>query len=68
MNVFWFVLAASPVLLLVAVAFLVFIVAGVRKGDRGDLKSPPRNRLDAITRRVVGVGVRNDARDERDET
>ena len=68
MNAFWFILAASPVLLLVAVAFLVLIVAGVRKGDRGDLKSPPQNRLDAITRRVVGVGVRTDAHHEKDET
>lgn len=68
MNVFWFVLAASPALSLVAVAFLVLIVVGVRKGDRGDLKSPPRNRLDAITRRVVGVGARNDAHGERDES
>jgi hypothetical protein len=68
MNAFWFILAASPVLLLVAVAFLVVIVAGVRKGDRGDLKSPPRTRLDALTRRVVGVGVRTEARDERDES
>jgi hypothetical protein len=67
MNAFWFILAASPVLLLVAVAFLVVIVAGVRKGDHGDLKSPPRTRLDAMTRRVVGVGVRSEARDERDE-
>ena len=61
MNVFWIILAASPVLLLAAAAFLVLIVIGVRKGDRGDLASPPRNRLDAITRRVVGVGIRNDA-------
>lgn len=68
MNVFWLILAASPVLLLLAVAFLVLIVIGVRKGDRGDLKSPPRNRLDAITRRVAGVGVRNDAHDGKDES
>ncbi len=61
MNAFWIILAASPVLLLTAVAFLVLIVIGVRKGDRGDLASPPQNRLDAITRRVVGVGIRNDA-------
>lgn len=60
MNAFYIILAASPVLLLCAVAFLVFTVVGVRNGDRGDLGSPPRNRIDAITRRVAGVGVRSD--------
>lgn len=59
MNDLWIILAASPVLLLVAVAFLVLIVAGIRKGD-GALRSPANNRMDAITRRVAGVGVRDD--------
>jgi hypothetical protein len=59
MIVFYIILAASPVLILVAVAFFVLIVVGIRKGDRGDLASPARNRIDTITRRVVGVGVRN---------
>jgi hypothetical protein len=58
MIAFYIILAASPVLLLGAVAFLALIVAGIRKGDRGDLASPVRNRIDAITRRVVGLGVR----------
>ncbi len=57
MNAFSIILAACPVLLLGLVAFFVLIVAGVRKGDRSDLASPPANRIDAITRRVVG-GVR----------
>lgn len=60
MIAFYVILAASPVLLLGAVVFLVLIVAGVRKADRGDLYSPARNRLDAITRRVTGLGVRKD--------
>ena len=64
MNAFWIILAASPVLLLAVVAFLVLIAIGVRKGDRRDLASPPQNRLDAITRRLTGVGVRNDAADD----
>jgi hypothetical protein len=64
MIAFYIILAASPVLLLCAVAFLVLIVVGVRKGDRGDLASPPRNRIDAITRRVVGLGVRSNGKDE----
>jgi hypothetical protein len=38
-------------------AFLVLIAVGARKDDRSDLASPPGNRLDAITRRVVGVGT-----------
>jgi hypothetical protein len=60
MNAFYIILAASPVLLLVAVAIFVLIVIGIRNGDRADLASPPRNRLDALTRRVVGVGTRSD--------
>ena len=64
MNAFWIILAALPVLLLGVVAFFVLIVVGVRKRDRGDLASPPRNRMDAITRRVTGLGVRNDAGDK----
>jgi hypothetical protein len=59
MIAFYIILAASPVLLLAAVAFLVLIVAGVRKRDRGDLAAPDRNRIDAITRRMTGLGVRS---------
>jgi hypothetical protein len=68
MNAFWIILAASPVLLLGVVALFVLIVVGIRKGDRGDLASPPGSRLDAITRRVVGVGVRNDTDDEESDS
>ena len=59
MNAFWIILAACPVLLLGVVAFFVLIVLGVRHGDRRDLAAPPRNRIDAITRRVAGVGTRS---------
>lgn len=58
MIAFYVILAASPVLLLGAVAFLALIVAAIRKGDRGDLHSPADSRLDAIARRVTGLGVR----------
>ena len=58
MNAFSISLAACPVLLLAAVAFLILIAIGVRKGDLGDLSSPAGSRIDAITRRVTGVGVR----------
>ena len=59
MNAFWIILAACPVLLLGVVAFFVLIVVGVRHGDRRDLASPPSNRIDAITRRLTGVGTRS---------
>jgi hypothetical protein len=64
MIAFYVILAASPVLLLGTVAFLVLIVAGIRKGDRRDLASPPSSRIDAITRRVVGLGVRRTGEDD----
>ena len=64
MIAFYVILAASPVLLLGAVAFLVLIVVGVRKRDRGDLAAPASNRIDAITRRVVGLGVRRNGEGE----
>ena len=64
MIAFYVILAASPVLLLGAVAFLALIVAGIRKGDRRDLASPPSSRIDAITRRVVGLGVRSTGEDD----
>ena len=60
MNAFYIILAACLVLLLGMVAFFVVIVVGIRKGDRRDLASPARTRIDAITRRVVGVGTRSD--------
>jgi hypothetical protein len=64
MIAFYIILAASPVLLLGVVAFLVLIVAGVRKRDRGDLAAPDRNRIDAITRRMTGLGVRSSGKGE----
>jgi hypothetical protein len=63
MIVFYIVLVASPVLFLVAVAFFALIVAGIRTGDRRDLASPPGNRIDSITRHVVG-GVRRQGEDD----
>jgi hypothetical protein len=64
MIAFYIILAASPVLLLGAVAFLALIVIGVGKGDRHNLASPPSSRIDAITRRLVGLGVRSKSKDE----
>ena len=52
------ILIALPVLLLSAVVFLAVISVGIRMGDRRDLASPAINRVDAIARRVTGVGTR----------
>ena len=56
-NAFCISLAACPVLLLAAVAFLIYIAIGVRKGDLSN-PSPASSRTGVITRRVIGVGIR----------
>ena len=53
------ILIAFPALLLSVVVFLVVIAVGIRMGDRSDLASPAINRLDAIARRITGVGTRS---------
>jgi hypothetical protein len=60
----YIILAASPVLLLIAVAFLALIVVNIRKRDRSDLAAPDRSRVDAITRRATGLGVRSNRKGE----
>ena len=57
-NAFSISLAAAPVLLLVAVAFLILIAIGVRKEDLAGPSSPAGSRIGAITRRVTGAGIR----------
>ena len=52
MIVLYLILAAC--LLLGVLAFIALIAVGVGTGDRGDLTGPPANRIDAMTRRVVG--------------
>lgn len=59
MTAFYIILAACPVLFLGFTAFIVMIVAGVRKGGRGDIYSPAETRITAITRRVIGGGYRD---------
>lgn len=56
MTAFYIILAACPVLFLGFIAFIVMIVAGIRKGDRGDIYSPAKTRSSAITRRILGGG------------
>jgi hypothetical protein len=58
MTAFDIILASSSVLSLGVFAFLVLIVFIARKKDRGDLAAPDRNRIDVITRRMTGLGVR----------
>lgn len=62
------ILAASPVLLLVTTVFLVLVVIGIRRRDRGDLTSPPKNRIDVIARRMTGLGVRTRTGSEEGES
>jgi hypothetical protein len=64
MIAFYLILAACPVLMLGVVTFIALIAIGVRKGDHGDLASPPASRLDALTRRMTGVGARNSNKGE----
>ena len=59
MNVFALILFVSPALLLIAVFLLAIIVIGIRRGDRGDLTRHTEHRIEAIARRVVGLGIRN---------
>ncbi len=56
-NAFCISLAACLILLLAAVAFVIYIAIGVRKGDLSD-PSPAGSRTGVITRRVTGVGIR----------
>jgi hypothetical protein len=43
-----------------AIGVLAILVAGVRSGDRAkNLTRTPRTRTEAVTRRLLGVGVRN---------
>jgi hypothetical protein len=60
MTALYIFLAAIPVSLLGITAFIVMIAVGIRRSGRSDLASPARTRLDAITRRVTGVGTRHD--------
>jgi hypothetical protein len=64
MNGFYLILTASPLLILSAVAFLALIARGIRRGDHAYLGDPPGNRVDSITRRVLGVGTRANSGDE----
>jgi hypothetical protein len=59
MNAFALILFASPVLLLIVIFLFAAIVIGIRRGDRGDLTRHTGNHIEAISRRIAGVGIRN---------
>jgi hypothetical protein len=65
MNVFALLMLAAPLLLIIALALLALIVAGIRRADRHSLRDSSGDQLDSFTHRLVG-GVRNASRTERD--
>lgn len=65
MTDFYIILAACPVLLLGATAFLVFAVVGIRRGDKTKrLTGKPRGTAEALARRMLTGGRGFDGRDE----
>ena len=52
--------AAAAFLSAAAIVVLAIVVAGIRSGDRAkNLTGAPRTRTEHLTRRLLGVGVRN---------
>ena len=55
-----FILASAMFLCAAAIGGLALIVLGIRKGDRAIcLAAKPSTHVEAITRRVLGVGIRS---------
>jgi hypothetical protein len=55
------ILALAVFLAGAVLGFLALLIVGIRKGDRaGHLADAPHTHVEAITRRVLGVGTRND--------
>jgi hypothetical protein len=59
MQTFWLILLAAPGLLIAVLAFLGLLVTGIRRAGCGSIRHASGGRVDSITRRVLGVGVRN---------
>ena len=54
------ILAIAVFLAGAAIGVLTLLIVGIRKGDRaGHLADAPHTQVEAITRRVLGVGTRN---------
>ena len=62
------ILAIAVFLSGAVLGFLALLVAGIRKGDRArHLADPPQTPVEAVTRRVLGVGTRNHGHGNEDE-
>jgi hypothetical protein len=55
----WILILAALLSGAVTGVFIVLVI-GIRRGDRAHLTCEPRTHLDALTRSVLGVGVRTD--------
>ncbi len=54
------ILAIAVFLAGAVLGFLALLIVGIRKGDRArHLADAPHTQVEAITRRVLGVGTRN---------
>ena len=54
------ILAITVFLAGAALGVLVLLIVGIRRGDRARrLADAPHTRVEAVTRRVLGVGTRN---------
>ena len=62
-------LLISPIALFVVVAgMLALLIVGIHRDDRTqNLRYTPRSRVEATTRRLLGVGVRTPESDREDE-
>jgi hypothetical protein len=59
MTISIFIVAAAVFLSGAVIGVLAILVAGIRSDDRGrNLTCPSRTRTEAVTRRLLGVGVR----------
>ena len=58
MTSFTLVIAVTAFLAGAATAVFVMLVIGIRRGDRARLTDEPGTHLDALTRSVLGVGMR----------
>ena len=63
MEIFAVMMLAAPFLLITVLVLLALLVKGLRRADSASLKESSANRLDTLTRRVVGgihTATRND--------
>jgi len=62
------ILAIAVFLSGAVLGFLALLIVGIRKGDRAQhLADTPHTHVEAVTRRVLGVGTRNHRNGNEDE-